>query len=287
MNNNNIFLEELFILAMKEKNMVSAHNIFTELQAIINNPLTPMNKIVRLIENDPGMTSIVLKTANSSFFGLSKKVSTIKQAITVVGFTSLKNILISFSFKNTFNDKQYSLFNDLWQHSLATAIATKNTISINYPKYGDYAFVAGLLHDFGKFILLNLKPNDFGKITQKIKINSYQYSIPLEIEIFGVDHPEIGSFFSKKWLFPDAVVDSIKDHHHLENAIRHKEFVAAVAFGNNIAKALEIGSSTSGLIEFLPHWVYTLLGLNTGSFEYIINKTQSEYAELTQTLGGN
>ncbi|MCL1826630.1 MAG: hypothetical protein FWG20_01185 [Candidatus Cloacimonetes bacterium] len=73
-------------------------------------------------------------------------------------------------------------------------------------------------------------------------------------------------------------------HHSLEQVTAHKEIVAAVTLANNIAKAMEVGKSTSGLVEFLPHWIYSLLGLDAQHFEYIVTQAKNKYLEFANLL---
>ena len=281
MDNKTQFLNNLFISAMGTQALVYANNILIELIEAVENPETPIERLVAIIERDPGLTATILKAANSSFYGLSKRVGTVKHAITVLGFKTLKNLLITQSIKKAFVISNADISINLWKHSLATGIAAKYIISINHAKYAEQAFIAGLLLDLGKFILMNFCEKEFQIIHRRITENPYQYSTPLEIEIFGVDHQDIGDFFTRKWLLPDSVSDAIHFHHSLDLVTSNKEIVAACALANNIAKAAEIGRSTSGLIEFLPHWIYSLLGLDPNHFEYIVTRTKHKYDELS------
>lgn len=278
------FLNELFALAQKNKEMFCISNILTEFQMAMSNPDTPIEKIASIIEKDPGLTSSVLKVANSSFYGLSKKVGTVKQAISILGYKALEKIFITQAIKKTFASDNADVTNDLWKHSLVTAIASQLIVSIKQPRLAEQAFIAGLLHDLGKFLLLSFKKQETQLLLNKLEANPSQYSLPLEMIIFDANHQDIGAFFAQQWQFPENVTNCIRYHHSIDFADKDKDFIAAVAVANNIAKAMEIGKSTSGLVELLPHWIWGFIGFKQKTFYNIVSQTKDKYLSLTSYM---
>ena len=280
------FLNELFSFTINNQGMFYTLNILTEYKKAISNPDTSVSKIASIIEKDPGMTSSALKTANSSFYGFSKSVHTVKQAISILGYKTLERILLTEAMKTTFISKNAPITTDLWKHSLTTAVAAQQIASLKNPIIAEQSFIAGLLHDLGKFMIINFKKDETEKLLQIIEKNPYQYSIVLENEIFEIDHQEIGEFFAIKWLFPENVTNSIRFHHSVDVNIGEidKEMLHTVAIANNIAKAMEFGKSTSGLIELLPHFVYKTIDFKSNDFEKIVYHTKNKFFELTSLM---
>ena len=259
-------------------------NILTEYKKAISNPNTSISKIAAIIEKDPGLTCTALKIANSSFYGFSKSVRTVKQAISILGYKTLERILLTQAVKTTLVPKNQPFLMDLWKHSLASAIAAQLIIHKCEPLLSEQAFIAALLHDLGKFMLINFKKEYTENLMTIIEKNPHQCTICIEHENFGIDHQEIGEFFAKKWLFPENVSNTIRYHHSLDICTADKEMTYAVAIANNIAKAMEFGRSTSGLIELLPHYVYTTIGFKTSDFEDIVHQTKDKFYELTSFM---
>ncbi len=280
-------LNDLMISVQKNKDIFCVSNVITEFHKVMANPDTPIDKIARVLEKDTGMTSSVLKMANSSFYGLSKRVGTVKQAISILGYKTIENIFMTQSFAKAFATQKSHVSEELWKHSLATAIAAQILTSYKQPKLSEQAFIGGLLHDMGKFILLNFKQKEMDLLLRKIEDNPFQYSISLETEILGINHQEIGAYFAQLWHFPENVTNSIKFHHMVDFSDKDKDFVACIALANNIAKAIQTGKSTSGLVELLPRWIWNTTGVNEKNINDIVNQTLDKYNALTSFMNSS
>ena len=278
------FLHDLFSLVMQNQSTILTMNTIAEFHAAMSRPDVKIDAIADIIKKDTGLTTSVLKSANSSFFGLSRRVSTVKQAVSVLGLKSLERVLLTEALKSTLAGAHSKALDDLWKHSLATAVATQSIISINYKNISEQAFTAGLLHDLGKLLLVNYKSDGMKQIMGHIELNPLCPSSVLEIEIFGVDHQEIGEYFSKKWLFPDNVTDAIRYHHKLNNLSSSNLIPISVAVANNIAKAMEFGKSTSGIIDTLPKWIWEPLKFKQSDFKKVVKETEKKFISLTEFL---
>lgn len=251
--------------------------VLTEFNRAMSNPDVQVDQLSNIIEKDPGLTASVLKMANSSFYGLSKRVATVKHAISLLGYRALEKIFTVNLLNKGLNKYNKKYGEDLWKHSLATAIASQQIISLSQPKLADVIFTAGLLHDLGKFILMNFMNPEYEILLKDFNSNPYQYSIPLDMKNIGLDHQQIGAFFAEQWLFPESVIYSIRYHHVIDNAPDCKDIVAAVAVSNNIAKAMELGISTSLLVELIPRWVWSYLNIKKNDFQTLIPIIQQKY----------
>ena len=284
MSNKNHILNELFSATMSCQGMFFTLNILLEFKKAIIDPDTSVSTIATIIEKDPGLTASALKTANSSFYGFSKSITTVKQAISVLGYKTLEKILLAQTLKKTFVSSDNSIKIDLWKHSLTTAVAAQLISDLWNPILSEQLFISGLLHDLGKFILINYKAGYAENLSKILQKNPYQHSTALEEQLFGIDHAEIGEFFSKKWLFPESVTNTIKYHHKFDIDIVNREMVYTITLANNIAKAMEFGKSTTGLIELIPHKSYRLINFKKSDFEKIVYETKNRFFELTSLL---
>jgi HD-like signal output (HDOD) protein len=194
--------------------IVSPPQILNEILSMIDKDDSSAKKLSDIILKDPNMTAKVLRVANSSFYGCRQKVTTVNQAVMILGLNAVKCLVLSISVYNTVSS-QNSGYDDeyvkLWQHFLETASAAQN-IAIGI-KFGmpEEAYIAGLLHDFG---LLFLQRYFALESSQVIKlIADGMPIIDAEHKVFDTDHQEIGALIGTKWNMPSQLIDTIGNHH--------------------------------------------------------------------------
>jgi len=176
---------------------------------------TTIDKLSDTIEKDQAMVSKILKLVNSAFFGLRGKISNISHAIVVLGFNTIRNAVVSISIIDAFSVKEgldgFDI-TDFWKHSLAVAVTSKYLAEKTGIHPADDCFVAGLLHDMGKIVLLQHFKDLFQKVWQAVKENNLSFYEAEKREI-PVDHARIGGHLARKWQLPTALVDAIQYHH--------------------------------------------------------------------------
>jgi HD-like signal output (HDOD) protein len=190
----------------------------------IQNQLSRMDvntkKVAALIETDPGITSKVLRIANSAYYGASGKISTILQASVVLGLRGLSEVVIlagaAKTLSGTLPGYGYDA-GDLWKHSLAVAYGSKILAYSRDPGICSEAHTAGLIHDIAKIIL------DPYVRTQKKRFEDYMQKtqktfLDAETEIFGFTHAELAAAVCKTWNFPDYISNAINWHHNPEES---------------------------------------------------------------------
>ena len=171
---------------------------------------TPASEIVKAIRLDPILTGKVLQLVNSAYFSLAQKVTSLNRALVYLGINTIKNLALSTAVMQTFETKNAELaelVRPVWRHSLATAVCAKIIAQgAGVPKnmIEEY-FIAGLLHDIGKIILMQafygVRPHK-GTLTPDEEKASY-----------GLTHSEVGAVIMKSWHFPDELIEAVKDHH--------------------------------------------------------------------------
>lgn len=178
---------------------------------LIENPISTMEEIQRAITADQAMATRILKIANSAFYGVRRDIDTVSEAITIIGFTTVKHIVLAVSTREVY--KGFGPFEQkLWEHSLAVSVASGLIAGeITFLKREE-AVIAGLLHDIGKAILNNNQPEKYSIVVQTVydKLKSYA---SVEKEIFGFEHSEVGYLLAEKWGFPDVLCNVILKHH--------------------------------------------------------------------------
>ncbi|MGA8181412.1 MAG: HDOD domain-containing protein [Desulfobacterales bacterium] len=235
-------LPTLPVIAMEVNNMLLDYD-------------TTINKLSGTIEKDQAMVSKILKLVNSAFFGLRGKISNIPHAIVVLGFNTIRNAVVSISIINAFSLKEHLDgfdITDFWKHSLAVAVTSKFLAEKTGIHSADDCFVAGLLHDMGKIVLLQHFKDLFQKVWLTVKGNGLSFYEAEKSEI-QIDHARIGGYLARKWQLPAALVDAIRYHHNVKSNVNDQQLLmiihAANVIVNTYTKDPENDLKLSGILS--------------------------------------
>ncbi|GAB2181660.1 HDOD domain-containing protein [Denitratisoma sp. agr-D3] len=171
-------------------------------------------RINRLISGDVSLAAAMMKTANSPFFALQKKASTVQQAVSVLGLKNIINIVTGLCLQQALSPKGISM-DRFWDRSNYHAAASSRIV--RQRRLGvsmDDAYAFGLFHDCGIPILMQRFP-DY-KDTLALANSSDRSMLALENEIHGTDHAAVGAMLARNWQLPPTVVEAIRTHHDLE-----------------------------------------------------------------------
>jgi len=264
--------------------------IFEKVLETIDDPRSSARILEDTIKNDQSISAKVLSMSNSAYYGYAKRVSDLSRAIVILGFDMVKNIALSVSVFSMFpHDSESTTFDKekFWLHSIACGYLGK--IIADYSNYSepDKAFIACLLHDIGKVVLLSHFERDFLdaiKLMDTEKINLRD----AEKRIFGFDHAEVGSWLGEKWDFPEELLSAIKNHHNPERSpIRHANLTCITSLANIICQEEKIGYGGSILPLTIDHNILRTLRLNTGKVKKIrdeINAMQEKLEVMLQVM---
>lgn len=230
--------------------IASPPSTIAEVLTLIDQESSSAAKLSKIILKDPNLTARILRIANSSFYGYRQDVSSVNQAIMIIGQNITKCLILSISVyngiasKNSGNSKELE---KLWQHLLETAVAAKNAAqSISY-SIVDEAYIAGLLHDFGRIFLLQYFPDE-SKEVYRLSQND-KFLVDAERDLLGTDHQEVGGYIAERWNLPPSLSDIIGNHHPAgEKEINDLSLLAKlVLFADTLSPAnIEYPDSLSG-----------------------------------------
>jgi len=225
--------------------------IVSSVMGLTSNLDTDVDQLGKVLSTDQALSAKVLKLSNSSFYGRSKGVGTLKEAILILGFYTLRSLVIASSTHSLYKRKDESQFEQkLWEHSLATAMAGRLVCSKIRHKQIEETFIAGLLHDIGKLVLSQKLSEEYDKICLRVESESASF-IDIERDELGFSHVEVAQLLLTKWNFPQFLTDAICAHHNPEQI--DEEFDPdnpksipvpyLVQFANNLAKHVDCGFS--------------------------------------------
>ncbi len=203
-----------------------------KINRLLNDPDSKMSDIAMSISSDVTLTAELLKTVNAASFGLKKPLSSIPEAVKLLGVKGLKNILFSIGTIDSLKKFQKQDMETFWEHSKLVAYYSFN-LARNFCGSDriiiDNSYICGLLHDIGKILFENAHPDLLEKL-RKI-CNEKNTSLKLfEKLVSGVNHGELGSKVVEKWHFPDIIVNVIKYHHEPDLAPQELQKLTGIIY---------------------------------------------------------
>jgi len=208
----------------------------------LDNDDTNASTLDNIIEEDPALTSKILKISNSPYYGQSGKVNSIKRAILLLGFNEIKNLVIGFSLSDIFNSGLECGPIDskiMWIHSVGVgkiAQIISQRLKIGEP---DDFFTTGIIHDIGLIIMCHHFQDETLEIFRLVEQNKISF-IEAE-EIFGLKHTEIGAFLAKKWSLSDFITNIIRYHHKPTSAGEFIPYASVLFLANELCDKAGLG----------------------------------------------
>lgn len=208
-----------------------------------------MSEIANIIQYDPMITADIIKLSNSAYFGISRKVETLKDAISVLGLDRIINLVLMKCGSKNFKGYQpgYDLEEgSLWKKSASAAIIAEKIAKEKNPEFKSRVFTAALLRDIGKVVLGQYVANKKEKIKALVEENFFSFD-EAEKQVFGIDQGEMSTLIVKKWGFPNEMVLIVKNSFNPTEDAKFQMESDIVYFAHNICLMLGIGVGSDGL----------------------------------------
>jgi diguanylate cyclase (GGDEF)-like protein len=175
-----------------------------------------VGNLAKVISSDPALAAKVLKTVNSSFYGLPHQVSTINHALVLLGIQTVKTLALGFSLATSLNSKKSAHFDYVrfWRQSLYSAVAARTLAKAVQSKEPEEAFLAGLLSDIGTLAMHRALGREYDVLLEASEGDQVKL-VALSREKFDLDHAQVGGALAEHWKFPPAMVEPIRQHHNL------------------------------------------------------------------------
>lgn len=256
-----------------------------KLRALLSEKDVSIDEIERILRHDPGLAANVLRLANSAFFGLPAKVTTLKHAVVLLGVKRFSKIAVAACMNKIVDTavEGYGLSpGELWLHSIAVS-TTAEALAKNrkLDETNDF-FTPALLHDMGKLVLGKFVKAEQPKIDSLV-VKGVPFVIA-EKEVLKTDHAEIGALILSKWSFPDDLVNAVRWHHYpegLENSNLHPEIVY---IANLLCHSNGDSESDEELLNMPYSSVLDRLGIDTEQYEVFAEKARNWMKKLSDTL---
>ena len=185
-----------------------------------DNADTSVNDLTGLISSDQSLVAMLLKLANSAYYGYARRIETLPEAIVLLGFSTIKSLAITATTMNLLfqsDDELSEVRHEIWSHSLGVGVAARALARKRGNIHPEKAFVAGLLHDLGMIILSVYRKDDFLRILTLAQDTGITYE-EAEAQVLDFGHAELGGYVAEAWSFPATHCEAIRCHHEPEKA---------------------------------------------------------------------
>ena len=229
-----------------------------------------IQELSKIIGTDQSFTVQLLKLCNSAQYGFSRKIVTVNDAITRLGFKTLKSLVFVVVSKGSFNRQieGYDLAKgELWRNSLSCAVYSKYLAEISEYKDPELAFTAGLLRDIGKLIIHEYVKEEYDNIVNLVTSENIGFS-EAEEKILGYNHSQVGAKIAAKWNFPKVLEETIEFHHSpkkAKNTCVDKKLINIVHVADSVAMMLGVGIGNDGMMHSLNITSLENLGIDINS----------------------
>lgn len=250
-------------------NLPTIPMVLKRLISIIENPSVSLGEISEFISSDPALTTKVLRMVNSPVYGFPGRISSVSQAVVLLGTNVVKGLLFGVS---VFELMQQSMIG-LWEHSLGVAILSRLIAKRKGLKEPEEASVAGLLHDIGKVIFILQLPQEYQKAMDQAEARGITMA-EAEKDLLDVTHAHVGAWVAQSWRFPANLVDVINYHHRPQLAKSAPAEVAIVHLADILVRARGFGFAGDRFMPTINQAAWKSLSLSEEDLKEILQEME-------------
>ncbi|PHV51689.1 histidine kinase [Janthinobacterium sp. BJB301] len=256
--------------------------VVLELLSSMDQDDTDVHVLAQKIELDQALAAKTLRIANSSFYGMQSKVTSIPQAVSVLGFHSIRTVVTACALTGSFAPVSGGFdFQAFWRHSLATAIAAR-LLAPHLRVNPETAFTAGLLHDLGTLVLVTRFPAEHALVRSYRQAHDCQMA-DAELAVIGIDHAQVGSALAAYWKFPEAIQQAVADHHAIDR-LEAGGLPLAVHLANAVALALDLAGVDDALVPPLSPAGWRSVALDEQAWMALLRQTEHTFDEMSRIM---
>ncbi|MGA2400109.1 MAG: HDOD domain-containing protein [Syntrophobacteraceae bacterium] len=231
----------------------------------LSEPDSTPREIHHLIIKDQALAARVLKVANSSYYGASRSISTLRDAILFMGFDAIRSLIMTAVLKGMFSNVSLSE-KLLWEHTVGSGFAAKKIGQEVGFQRNEEAYLAGLMHDVGKAALFLRSPAVMRDVMQEVYNDGADF-LDVEQRMLGFTHADVGRMIADKWRFALDIEDAIANHHQPGQARSAPELTQIVSLANSVCHKLEVGPTRKPELDLNEMESAKALGLSPASIE--------------------
>ena|ERR1039457_1024828 len=262
--------------------------LYDRLNQVINHPRSSIGDITKIITEDAGLSSRILKLANSPMFGFHSNIDSITKAITIIGTQQLRDIALAISVTGVFKGIPEGLINmtSFWQHSITCGIVARILATYRRDANVERFFVAGMLHDVGQLILCTKAP----ELVKEMIATSRESGTPhfsIQRSILGFDHGDVGGELLKRWKIPAIISEPVACHHAPGRAELYPMETSLMHVADVIGHAMQVGFGGEPFVPPLDERSWERLAIPISLLATIMKQADAQLSDAMEILSGD
>ena len=213
----NMDLTDLRKVLGHQYNFPTMPAVVVQIMQVLNSYDSSVSEVANVIKKDQTTATKILRLINSAAYSISRRVTTIDEAVSMLGFNTVMNLTMGTAILDSFKIINFNLV-EFWTHTIAVSMASRFFAErVKGSNSADTAATIGLIHDIGKLAFIMSVPDKYKLVIQQTKLKQ-DVSIYIEQEVLGFDHTEVGLLLARRWGWPDIFQEAISCHHNPKQA---------------------------------------------------------------------
>ncbi len=252
----------------------------------VNDPSSSAKDIAKIIKADQALASRLLRVSNSAFYGMTRRVAVVDEAVALVGLNALMGLVAKASVMEVMGKYKDRLFDRrlFWMHAIGCGVGAKVLAAKAALPDPDVIFAAGLLHDVGKLVLDKWVHERFVEAIRLHAVGGLDFVVA-ETEALGYTHQDVGRALAHKWKLPDVLVAAIGRHHEPAAAGEHAAAASCVQVADAICHGLGLGDSLNQRLAPIERDAWTRLQLKPAEAGSLLPAIEGESEVLRRKIG--
>jgi putative nucleotidyltransferase with HDIG domain len=250
--------------------------VVLDLLASLDDDNVDLDTLAAKIALDQALSAKTLRLANSSFYGVQRQVATTREAIAVLGFRTLCNLVTTAALVGSIGKNSHPSFGFLgfWRHSIATALCA-SAIASKIGQNADVAYTAGLIHDIGRLVLATQFSDAYERVSLQLEAND---GSPLDVEhaVLGVDHAMVGEALTRHWKLPESIQQSTARHHE-DGLFNPGSVTTIVHVADAVAHALDLAGDPHERAPVIRDQTLRALGLDQDGLIAVFREVEKKF----------
>ena len=261
------------------RSLPSLPTVVMELLQTMGDENVSIDRLARGIGNDQALAARTLRVANSPFYGMQGNIDTIAEAITVLGFVNVRSLVTAAGIAAAWPASEAAGLKpgDFWRHSLSAASCAA-TLAPHAKLRADRLFLAGLLHDIGRLVLVATHPAVFAEILRRRK---QEDCLPIDAEraVLGFGHARIGGALCRHWRIPESIADAVERHHRVNPGAPRApaDMADVVHVADVLAHALDPTDDPDAMVPPPDAAAWQRLGLDEKKLRTVLEQAERHF----------
>lgn len=275
-------------LVFKSETIPTLPVIYKQIKDAVEDPDTSFEDIARIVCNDQSLSARLLRLANSAFYGYPSSVSSIPDALTVIGLQQFKNMALSTCVMDMFKSMPNSRINmeQFWRKSIACGLCARIMALQLREANSERFFLGGLMHRIGRLILFKELPKQSDEIIAQAssrKLHTYH----VENEVFGFNHADVGGALLQHWKLPSALGELVGHYIRPVLARISVQDVSLIHLSDFITESLRLGDTGEDFVPEFSEAAWGHSGLDEASLFYIVEELQRQHEDVCKIFLDN